>query len=721
MGRRSWKRELPMKLLGSSVDTAIVKLLLADLVGPDGDPLEAYRQFISTTVNIKLSTKTIAGLGGQNLAQFFKADFPTENPMFLNFEETRHLAQLDLMFGVRMVVARAPGNTDATNWVRVYDSRIYDHARPLAGGDPPIVFYVVELIRSTKDVKQWLLFRYEGCADSQFLDLLDVPAENFIVRSRLEPLSPTSRCWNDGRCLADRIRLELEAGEEGTSSVLRHHYHEDHDERCTTLSGFLRNGTDAYRAVGRPFILASHLGTELLSRRSMEPRHQFFCRLLTGYDRALPRPPAAEMCVVLVDARGGFYLPHSAHAAVIRYPRLTGRRVQPKHESLPGMEHPGMRQTGKTQVPITAVPTGFTGDCCNPCSNAGVYETNLGIGGRQRLYKMSLSPKDALQLLGLDSPDHLALVTQASRLSCCSYDIESCTSNTKCEAAQADLNLDFVRLGDTALPRVVVGVQYPVFVGVTDTIDLDAGVDPEILSCAAGDYDSLVVSFTDSVIARRVRAVAAKTTILAPLLALTDGLEAAFFKFFEGEEQSGRLFAYDVCDDDISSELSGDSFSTVTAEEEEEDEDEDEEEKTVPQEEREDSETSDEDSYQNSSWAWLFRLTDKKMAAAKTRVRGRRGGGATYKRVQNAGVQAHRRAWGGGSRGSRRRGARGFRRRGRAREAARTRDQEVEERRNQQDLQLKAAWRNTIFGQLQRSLVSLANKFIVFGFNCEVS
>src|SRR5271156_6522735 len=114
-------------LLGNSRENSLTKLLLTDLVGDGGDPLEGYRLYLSRTVNLRLSHKTLAGLGGEQLERFYKLDEPLENPMFLDMTEPRHLGMLDSLFGVRIVLARAPGSTDATTWTRVFDNRIHCH------------------------------------------------------------------------------------------------------------------------------------------------------------------------------------------------------------------------------------------------------------------------------------------------------------------------------------------------------------------------------------------------------------------------------------------------------------------------------------------------------------------------------------------------------------------------------------------------------------------
>ena len=807
-------------VLGSSADTSLSKLLLADLAGESGgDVLEGYRHYLQNTFNLRLSHATLAGLDRGQLRRFFREDAPRENPMFLDVTESRHLAALDALYGVRLVVGRPPHTCALSTWTRVYDSRVQDRAhdapprsreaadddaasdddddraiceeeRERGGGvddgdhsyclptsgrrsdesdAKPARFYALQHCRSSRKTPSfWLLFRCQpGWARSE-LEKFDASADSFLVSHRREPASVYwTPPWEGGGsegdrvCLVERVRLLLDPAD---ATPLLPGARHDHDAVCATLTGFLSDPPAACRATGgRAFLLATHLGMKLRTRNVPHPDYQAFSVLLRATDRDLPPPPSASLPVILVDARGGLFLPHECYANVLRFPRLgKGQRSYPKHESLPGLDHPGQRQTGPPFAPATAVSQGFPdGDCCNPCKNSAAFRTNLADGGRQRLFRTRLSTYDCLHLLGLDTPRHLEAVSEACRLTSCSYDAESCTSETKSESAQPDLHCDFQPLGDAGRPRRVVGVQTPVFLGLTDTIDLDDDVPPEVLECVAGGHDGLVSDFVDSLLRRRDRAVTAKYGVLEPLFGVVARLRRGFFDFFEREDAdaAGRRrrpplhgpssdaldAAVDVADEDETDcdfALGADDVGGAGREDD------------ASGTEGEADGLSDADDSRREGlreldgWAEDDGM-EEEVDGSLTRLCGSSSNSRpsfSYRRDAGGGRRRSRRRGGGPDSGGRRvwasssppalkksrrgRGshdgqtsgasARLLRRRADgAGEEEETPDGLGQREARRRERQLASAWRNTVFGRLETTLTSLANAFVVWGFNCE--
>ncbi len=657
----------------------MTKLLLADLAAGAGeDPLESYRRYLQATVNVRVSHATVSGLGGRQLARFYRLDDPTASPMFLDYADHRHLASLDALFGRRLVLVRSPARSG--DWERLFDNRIMDLAhgddeegpRPasadpvaVGGGDDhgyclpvvadytrgkPVALYALDCHRKGRPPGMgqtvWLLYRHRSRHPGLLLKELDASCESFLVSHSYRPPPPLEQVcrWGDGRCLAEKIRsllsefcpLPPDAGPPPPP-------HAEHDGSCASLEGFLESAARAHAAVGRPFVLAAHLGTRPRKNRTTDPQHQFFSVLVVAHDgdssgaERRPRPAMMSMPVVMVSVGGSVYLPVDAYADVVRFPRICDRRVFPRHESLPGLEHPGRRRTAPAAPPARAVPSGFPDeDCCNPCKNAGAYRDNMGDGGRQRLFRMQLSTYDCLHLLGLDTEEHRRSVREACRLSSCSYDAESCTSQTKSEAAQPDLHYDFQPLGDAPLPRRVVGIQTPVLLGVTDALDLDDGLDPEILTCEAGGHEELVVAFADSILRRRDRAVTAKYGVLSDLMAASDAFRTAFFAFHDAEDAAAAAAAVPAS-------------------------------AAAPDPVAEDDDSDDDDDADDDDDDPLF------VTLPPTR-------GSSRRRQQDLSPEGE----------ARRRASR-----------------------------LGSAWRNTLFGRLEQNLTALANRFVVWGFNCE--
>ena len=71
------------RLLGRSEDTDLSKLLLADL-SDDGVGMDAYRTYLSSTINLNLAHSTLAGAPLSVLGRFFCVDSPRTPPKFFN-------------------------------------------------------------------------------------------------------------------------------------------------------------------------------------------------------------------------------------------------------------------------------------------------------------------------------------------------------------------------------------------------------------------------------------------------------------------------------------------------------------------------------------------------------------------------------------------------------------------------------------------------------------
>jgi hypothetical protein len=508
--------------LGSSSSSCLTKALLSDLALVLGmsSGLEVYRCYLSSSFNVNISHDTLSILDDSVLARFYNSEEPTRPPRYIDFRETSTWGRLENSLNIRLVLARAP-ERPGRPWMRIHDRRVSDMISPQAElSEPPTLqlFYAVTL-----EGKVFHLSRGLDPADFELTRF----AETFAVDWERLSLSWFSKP-------ADCYRMKVWYALGGQECPVH-----DHGDDCLTLYGLCTMSDPFPEWKERPFVLATHLSSRLLARRSFRPKDQSY-QVLARFTEGAAAAAAdgreiAATSVLLVRTDGSVVpvLPQHSEMIVQQH----GRADRERHP-LPG-DYPGL-DVEKSSASVDRRRWRNANDAevrhCRGCEVKEDYRPNLDPGGGQRLFTYQMSTFDLLDMLGLCSEENVALIRKACDYSCLYYDVESCTILSKHPAGQEELTLDFKPLSDQRRGRKIVGKQIPVLIGLVDGLDLSDHSPPVILSSEPNcNGSSMVAEFVDLLLERRDRATVAKKELLSPLLSSLEMFKQHFRSFFRSE------------------------------------------------------------------------------------------------------------------------------------------------------------------------------------------
>ena len=517
----SWRKQ--WRWLGWDGSDDLTKLLLDHLSG--GKALETYKAFLKVTMNLNVEHARLARLDDSLLSKFYQRDRLLP-PKYLDVRKSNDLAKLERVLSLRIVLVRL-FDGKRSNCDKISDSRVFDY---LNGEAKPAHFFALDRRGSN-----WHLYATEG----ETADHYDPFASE---RSFATKWKEVSGCYHAD--LAALLDCE----------VPRH----DCGSNCSDLLKFCA-ADENRRLWDSQVLFVSHVRSRLVSRRTTSLANQTFARLGVLRCAAEPVSRSPEVKVVCLTNTGVLYLPVADLAELLRDPGRDSKTRLPGAERYPDVAAGVEPRRGKKRA----------AQGCASCRDVPLFEANMNADGPQILYKAPLSTFDLLELTNLSTPENVAAVQSACRLSSAFFDLESCTSKPKSSAGDEDVEVPFSAVSDISTPRKFLHTQRAIRVGYTDALDLEAGLEPVILRASAGGptTEDIIVEFADDLLVRRDRAVCAKYELLSHLFSVVDVFKQRYLAFFRGE----GLLPRELSDEDLRQDFGPDLVELDPDEVEEED------------------------------------------------------------------------------------------------------------------------------------------------------
>ena len=289
------------------------------------------------------------------------------------------------------------------------------------------------------------------------------------------------------------------------------------------------------------------------SSRRMQPRFSYFFNLgIVGPSAVSGTESVRELDLDSYDTAVCFYAESFAcvlkdpyRRAVIEQYKQTTRRDKPSSNNfgqIPVVTLEEQRVALATEErkkaakkKIVFVPERKEKLCsCQICS-PGAFEPNMNEAGPERLCSYFLDLSDLMKMMGLDTPDNLAIVDRLCELSVASMDIESMTVKVDLEPPVLETGgLSYSTIDSASLEGHFKKVQKPIMIAHLDEV---SGGDNEVRvfqaeSDAEESIYKMMRDYWSFVKDQRWLAVKEKRSLAEPLLSLMIDYKTAHFEVY---------------------------------------------------------------------------------------------------------------------------------------------------------------------------------------------
>ena len=552
-------------VLGRSSTKCLEKILLESL-SPDEEASFVYRKYLANTVSFYTAHRSISLLGERELDLFYGGADPLSQPKYFSFFSGGDLSKLESCLGVRIVIVSLfvdkRRRANKWEWQKVHDQRIYDLCRPNSDSAKTIFSYI--LSRSEAD---WVLKRAAPTSLHPTLESFfytPLKAERIFACSAhgISLLSETG-CWLS--TLASAMQVPLPSSHAHTND-------------CGSLVRLLALKKEKLRCLmdnqNLVLILASHLRSSVRAKARVMRlvKNNMFAVLKEVSNPGEECESRVPVVSVLADPPG-MYLLAEPFAQAVRSGRQQQTSRPPIRRRSDLKRKPNSKDSSKVATKKAAKdqPNKVTFDArlckCEGCLEGKKYDKNMSATGPQALYKSEMSLTDLLRMCGkLDSKAEKDL-ERAGNFSIASFDIETFARQLDLSAGNEDLNFEQRKFSSRAIPRQVEATQE---IGLIGFQDYRMMLDSEPVQIFEHDPDrpkAVVAKFLESVLERRLEAVALKTGILSELISWVEEYKKAHFSFFvdhgfifpvETEEQTSSASATNFGTDESDSPDSSD-------------------------------------------------------------------------------------------------------------------------------------------------------------------
>lgn len=517
-------------VLGRSSVKCLEKILLESL-SPSEEVLFAYRAYLANTVSFHTPRRSISLLGERELDLFYSRLEPLEQPKYFCFFSGGDLSKLESCLGVRIVIVACfvdkRRRTNKWEWQKVHDQRIYELCRPSNEPTRTVISFI--LSRSEGD---WILKKADPTTlDSSLETFFYTPLKaekNFVCSAQRVTMLSESGCWF--AALASTLKVKLPADHIHTAD-------------CGSLFRLIALKKETLKSLmgneNLVVILASHLRSSVRTRaRNMRLVKNNTFAVLKEVSNPGEECDKSVPVVAVLSKPAAMYLLAEPFAQAVR-----SARQQAALKSHPG-RRAGLKRKSSSQdfseLPAKRsawdMPDKVTFDArlcsCEACLEGKKYDKNMSVSGPQTLYKSELSLSDLLRMCGrLDAKAEKDL-ERAGNFSVASFDIESFARQLDLTAGQEDLNFEQRKFSSRAIPRQVEATQEIGLIGFQDYRMMLDSEPVQIFTHDSEQPKAVVGQFLESVLERRLEAVAIKTGILSELISWVEEYKRAHFAFF---------------------------------------------------------------------------------------------------------------------------------------------------------------------------------------------
>jgi hypothetical protein len=524
--------EQDLRFLGRDDEDDLTKLLLQELCGRGGSPLELYRKYLSQSLNLNIAHGNIAELPDDVLMSFFQKH-RLASPKLLNFRNGADLGRLETILNLRIVVVRDPA-TASSPFCKIHDRRCFDTAFRRGQNAKKVHFF---LLRRKED--HWEMFA-GPLSRSEYTPSLS--EFRFIARGTM-----VQQCLLESACLLLQLQFD----------------NHEHNGSCMNMVDFC-NSAETLRLVGdQQVVVVTHTRSQLVLRGMFAAKKQHFARL--GLIRKRGELLRGDARVLCYTAEGRMYIPHPEFARqIVSFPSRLGGS---KNDAPPGTEHLKLRGPKSKNQASEEEP--LWRNHCIACQETIKYEHNIPRDGPQKLLKMRLSTFDLLAMLSLSR--FVPAVKDCCVLSSAYFDLESCSQMYQSGEDMDSVEMEFTPIGGEKLPRREFCSQRPILAGITDGLQLREGEQATILVSDGqrGGSDRMIRHLAEEILERRDRALVAKNELLFELNCIVDSMKKCFYEFYTSKKREHEHLSGEEEEEEEEEDSSSCSYGDEEAAEEE--------------------------------------------------------------------------------------------------------------------------------------------------------